>query len=223
VSATIDHLVVAAASLEEGVAWCERHLGITPAPGGEHPLMCTHNRLLALGGGAYLEIIALQPGATPTRATGHRRWFDLDDAELQACLHAQGPQLIHWVARVPDVDAACAALRALGLRRGPVIEASRPTAQGPLRWRITVRNDGQRLLDGALPTLIEWGDRHPCEHLPDQGLRLRHLRLRHSQAPLLRAALAALGLTGVAVDQGLPALQADLQGPTGPITLRSNP
>jgi hypothetical protein len=44
----VDHLVIAAASLEEGVAWCEATLGVTPGPGGEHPLMGTHNRLLRI-------------------------------------------------------------------------------------------------------------------------------------------------------------------------------
>jgi hypothetical protein len=37
-----------AASLPEGVAWCEATLGVTPGPGGEHPLMGTHNRLLRI-------------------------------------------------------------------------------------------------------------------------------------------------------------------------------
>ncbi|MEY4341937.1 MAG: hypothetical protein RL541_1441, partial [Pseudomonadota bacterium] len=43
--AYIDHLVVAASSLAQGVAWCEDQLGITPGPGGEHALFGTHNRL----------------------------------------------------------------------------------------------------------------------------------------------------------------------------------
>ena len=41
-----DHLVIAAATLNDGVLWCERMLGVTPGPGGTHPLMGTHNRLL---------------------------------------------------------------------------------------------------------------------------------------------------------------------------------
>ena len=31
----LDHLVVMAASLDEGVAWCEATLGVTPGPGGQ--------------------------------------------------------------------------------------------------------------------------------------------------------------------------------------------
>ena len=44
----LDHLIVAAATLAEGVAWCEDMLGVTPGPGGQHPLMGTHNRLLKI-------------------------------------------------------------------------------------------------------------------------------------------------------------------------------
>jgi hypothetical protein len=44
----VDHVVVAARSLQEGVAWCEQTLGVSPGPGGEHPLFGTHNRLLRI-------------------------------------------------------------------------------------------------------------------------------------------------------------------------------
>jgi hypothetical protein len=68
--AHIDHLVVAAPSLAEGVAWCETTLGLVPGPGGAHALFGTHNRLLRLHSArhprAYLEIIATDPAASPT-------------------------------------------------------------------------------------------------------------------------------------------------------------
>lgn len=44
----IDHLVVMAASLDQGVQWCEDTLGITPGPGGEHEKYGTHNRLFKI-------------------------------------------------------------------------------------------------------------------------------------------------------------------------------
>lgn len=73
--AGVDHLVVMAAPLAEGAAWCEATLGVTPGPGGEHPLMGTHNRLINITSPAfttaYLEIIAINSVATrayPVRA-----------------------------------------------------------------------------------------------------------------------------------------------------------
>src|SRR3954469_67810 len=109
-NARIDHLVVAAATLEQGAAWCEATLGVVPGPGGEHPLMGTHNRLLRIATvdypRAYFEIIALQPGRKPQRG---RRWFDLDDEALRDTLRQRGPRLVHFVASVPDLQAALAA------------------------------------------------------------------------------------------------------------------
>jgi hypothetical protein len=223
VSAALDHLIVAAATLAEGVVWCEATLGVTPAPGGEHALFGTHNRLLKLNAAgspnAYLEIIAINPTATPTRAAPLKRWFDLDDPALQASLAQNGPQLVHWVASVPDLSTALAAWRALGIDRGPALTASRPTAAGLLQWQIAVRDDGQRLLDGCLPTLIQWGTVHPARGLPASGLRLDALRLRHPQAALLQAALQAIGLNGVAATPGEAVLSAELGTTLGRVLL----
>jgi len=225
-AAALDHLVVAAATLAEGVAWCEQALGVTPGPGGQHALFGTHNRLLRLDGPeqdppAYLEIIAIDPATTPTRAAPLKRWFDLDDPALRQRLVTHGPQLIHWVARVPDLDAALHAWATLGLDRGPAIAASRPTPAGLLQWRLSVRDDGQRLLDGCLPTLIEWGEQHPARGMAPSGLRLQHLALRHPQTDLLTRALAAIGMGGITVEAGLPRLSAALHTPTGPRALNT--
>lgn len=224
----IDHLVVAARTLDEGVAWCQATLGMPPGPGGEHPLFGTHNRLLKLDDGSdqapYLEIIAIDPKATPTRASGLRRWFDLDDPALQTRLAHDGPQLVHWVASVPDIEAALAALQAIGIQRGPVVSASRQTAHGLLQWRISVRDDGQRLFNGVLPTLIQWGSTHPTQHMPASDITLRQLRLRHAGAAGLRAALQALDLEGMSVSEGPAGLTAELDTPArGRLTLMSPP
>lgn len=164
----LDHLVVGAATLEEGVAWCERVLGVTPGPGGRHALMSTHNRLLNISGPnhprAYLEIIAIDPEAPPP---ARARWFDLDLPELRDRL-AAGPGLIHWVARVPNLDAALANWQSEGVDAGKATEASR----GNLRWRIALREDGRRLRREALPVLIEWGEAHPTDSMVDQGVQL---------------------------------------------------
>jgi hypothetical protein len=223
----VDHLVVLAADLASGVAWCERTFGITPTAGGEHPLMGTHNRIFNVSSPAhpraYLEIIAINSGAASARPMGARRWFDMDDAALQQQVTAHGPQLIHWVASVSDVAARCAALGALDIDRGPVLTASRPTPGGLLQWQITVRDDGLRLMDGCLPTLIQWGSVHPCDSLPASGVQLQSLALQHPQAATLQAACDAIGVAscvGVAAGD-VPRITAQLSTPRGPVALIS--
>lgn len=226
-SAQIDHLVIAARTLDEGVAWCEATLGVTPGPGGAHPLMGTHNRLISIATDAfplaYLEIIAIDSNKQPTRAAGLHRWFDLDDATLQAELAQHGPRLIHFVARVPDAVAALHALAAgpTPIDRGPLVEASRDTAAGRLDWKISVRDDGQRLFYGALPTVIEWGPVHPADTMPASGITLTELHATHPRPEMLHAAHSALGLAQLPVEAGPPNLVAVLQTPRGPVTLES--
>ena len=210
----VDHLVIGAASLGEGVAWCESVLGVTPGPGGQHPLMGTHNRLLRLqapaAAPAYLEIIAIDPQAP---APGRARWFGLDAANFSA-----GPRLLHWVARCAALEPALAALHALGLEVGRPQAAERQTPQGRLAWRLNVRDDGALLAGGALPTLIEWGAVHPSTAMPPAGLVLRGLSLRGVTA----SAASVLAAPGVAfVESAGSALTAVLDTPRGRVILES--
>ena len=230
---TTDHLVIVASSLEQGVAWCEATLGIAPAPGGEHKLFGTHNRLFKIATPAnpmaYCEIIAINPKATPQAATPSKRWFDMDDAALQAAVAIE-PRLAHFVVNTPDVQAACAALQACGIDRGSPKLATRHTNKGLLQWQITVRDDGQRLFNGMLPTLIQWGQPtdadpmrlHPRNNLPRSRVTLQSITCTHPQVADLQAAYAAIGLQGIAVQTGPPNLAVTLQTPKGLVTLASH-
>lgn len=223
---SVDHLVVMATDLAQGVAWCEATLGVTPGPGGEHPLMGTHNRLLKIATAehrtAYLEIIAINPIATPSINTGARRWFDMDDPVLRSHVAEHGPQLTHWVAGVPDIGTAAAALASQGLDRGEIVQASRATPGGLLQWQISVRTDGQRLFDGCLPTLIQWGDTHPTSAMLESGITLHSLHVQHPQAETLASAYNTLGLTGLVTPTRGPArLSAHLQTPKGLIEIHT--
>jgi hypothetical protein len=232
----LDHLVVTAHTLEQGVAWCEATLGVTPGPGGTHALFGTHNRLLRCASRAYprayLEIIAIDPDAQgqgaepraalpahPDRRPGPR-WFDLDDAALQAALREQ-PRLVHWVASTDTLQAALDTWQRRGIDRGRALAASRRTPQGLLQWRISVRDDGARLFDGALPTLIEWGDVHPTDAMPGSGVHLTALRVTHPRAEELRAALEAIDLGLVTFARGDANLAAELITPKGSVVLES--
>ena len=209
--ATLDHLVVAADTLDSGEDYIESVLGARPQRGGRHVAMGTHNSLLRLGERCFLELIAIDPdGVTPTRP----RWFDLDRPAMRALL-AQQPRLIHWVARTDDIEAA---RRASPIDPGPVHAMSR----GDFRWRITIPDDGSRPGAGVLPTLIQWEDaRHPADDMTDAGLRIAALAAAHPEPGSMRAVLAALGLSETlkVTFDAAPRLAAMLSTPRGTVTL----
>jgi len=222
-----------AASLEQGVQWCEDTLGITPGPGGEHEKYGTHNRLFKIATPqfplAYFEIIAINPAAVIPKRAQVPRWFDMDDAALQKAV-AQGPRLIHFVSSTEDVKAARHVLRTQGIERGQVVHASRKSSKGTLNWQITVREDGERLFNGCLPTLIQWGKPeateplrlHPRNSLPRSGVSLQSRAVTHPSADKLQAAYEALGLAGVALATGPADLVATLKTPKGTVLLHSH-
>ena len=228
----IDHLVILAHTLDQGVAWCEATLGVTPGPGGDHPQFGTHNRLIKIATPkfplAYLEIIAIDPEAKSQGDTRAKRWFDMDGEALQAAV-AVAPQLVHFVAQTDELQAGRTALKALGIDRGPALQTSRHSRKGVLHWQITVRDDGQRLFDGALPSLIQWGKPdaaeplrlHPRNSLPRSGVTLQSVAVTHPTAAKLQAAYEAIGLTGVTVEDGPANITVTLNTPKGPVTLQS--
>ena len=189
-------------------------MGAAPAIGGRHPLMGTHNVLLSVASArfprAYIELIAIDPEApTPPQA----RWFDLDRPELQARI-ASGPKLVHWVARTTDIVAASAVLRDAGFDPGPVVEAERMTPRGVLRWRIAIAAGGHRHAGGAVPLLIQWGDVHPSDDLPDSDVALRVVGVGGIDPQL--AALLGVDARGLA---DAASIVAELSSPRGDATL----
>ena len=129
----LDHLVVLAGTLEQGVRWCEDTLGVMPGPGGRHPLMGTHNRLLKSASApawpqAHLEIMAIDPEAPPP---GRARWSGLDGPALQQAI-ARRPRRVHWVAGTRMLDMQRWGLVAAGFNVGQTLSISRDTPRGPI-------------------------------------------------------------------------------------------
>jgi catechol 2,3-dioxygenase-like lactoylglutathione lyase family enzyme len=214
----LDHIVVAAASLDAGVAWVEERLGARPVAGGQHVAMGTHNALLRLGPRCYLEVIAIDPaGQAPARP----RWFSLDQPETRARL-AASPALITWVVRTPSLASACA--------RVPDLSEILPMTRNAYRWMISVPDDGALAWGGILPTAIQWepGDdgvvHHPCDALPESGCELTSLRLSHPAAVLGTSGIVALfrelRIAGpVDLKSGPKSLAAVIRSPRGEVTL----
>lgn len=202
----LDHITVAALDLAEGVAYVRDRLGIEIPPGGQHPLMGTHNHLLRLGEGLFLEVIAPDPSALPP---ARARWFGLDSPATRAML-AQSPRLLTWVARCPDLAVALGHVEGAA---GPAVRVSR----GELSWLIGVPDDGSVPFDGAFPTLIEWpAGSHAASRMRDLGCSLRRFTVQHPEAAQIERQLE-LHFTDrrVAFEAGPLRLVAEIETPHG--------
>jgi hypothetical protein len=184
--AEIDHIVIGARTLEEGAAYVETHLGVRPGPGGRHEWVGTHNLLLGLGSGCYLEVIARDPEQPDPP---HPRPFDLDSPSMKLMLEAE-PRLVAWVARTPVLDAV---VTRLGTHHAGEIRAMR---RGKLSWRMAMPPQNQDM-SNLIPALIQWDDaKGAAKRLSDSGVRLVALEAEHPEVDALRNALAQRGLDG---------------------------
>ena len=197
----LDHIVVAGETLDDASAFVEDTLGVKMTPGGAHAEMGTHNRLLSLGPGLYLEAIAIDPDAT---APNHARWYALDDFTGR-------PRTANWALRTDDLETACA-----GAPDG--VGAAMAFQRNGYHWDMAVPEDGRLPYDGACPAVMQWtGDAHPAVALPDRGCRLERLEILHPQAAdLMMNFPAVLGLPKVRIGPG-PRVQvrADVITPHG--------
>ena len=180
--AEIDHVVVGAATLEQGAEWVERTLGARPSRGGVHEGAGTHNLLLGLGRGCYLEVIAPDPGQP---APEHPRLFDLDDPALRTQLQAE-PRLIAYVARTVSLEP-------LADRLGPRGGEVRAMRRGSLSWKMLLPPQRQDL-GNLIPPMIQWDGEGHGPKLPDSKVRLASIHAEYPEPDALRAALAERGL-----------------------------
>lgn len=182
--AELDHLVVAARTLDQGTAYVQARLGVAPTGGGKHAAMGTHNRVLGLGRDRYLEVIAIDPAG---RRPDGPRWFDLDDPHLRARL-VRRPLLAAWVARTDDIETLVSQPH---LPRMVV----RSMARGSLRWRFAFTVDGKRPANGVLPHLIQWETQpHPAAAMAAADCVIEGLDGVCDDPAPVRQAIAAMGL-----------------------------
>jgi hypothetical protein len=169
---TLDHVAVAGETLAEAVAHSEAALGVPLLRGGQHAHYATHNRLLGLEDGLYLEAIAIDPSQ---RAPDYPRWFGLDD-------FAGAARLDKWIVRCDDIAAAQDAFPEAGV---PV-----HLRRGDLSWTMLVPPDGRLPYGGQFPAVIQWHtDTPPGQVLSGAGLRLVALTVSGPDAQDLAARL----------------------------------
>ncbi len=208
--ARVDHLVVAAPDLLEGVRVIEDVLGVTLLEGGRHPAWGTRNYLLPLGPSAYLEVI----GPDTDSGDGAATLFGMD--------RLGGPSLVSWAVKARGLPVLAARARRLGLPVGRPAPGRRVRPDGrELRWTLTDPTDVD--MASLVPFFIEWeGEVHPAQGWTGE-VALSALCAIHPDPAQPEFALAALDLD-LEVEPGeRPALVATLRAPTGDVEIGTSP
>jgi hypothetical protein len=216
----IDHFVLAADTLEQGVAYLESQLGVTIPFGGVHPTMGTHNCLMQLSDDLFFEIIAINPESLTddTLKVKQPRWFSLDSPYLQAQLKQQ-PQLLTWVTNTRDMQRTADT----GIYRQCTI---RDITRADLSWKFSLPDDGALLGDGLIPYVLQWSGDHPAIKMRDLGCSLAEINLFHPQKSWIENQLQEIGAAHLINIESLDSNQQGyfellLQTPKGKVSLSS--
>lgn len=203
----LDHLLWKERSLREGERRFADLTGVAPAYGGPHADGRTHNSLLSLGWGRYLELIAPVPGHPGTGGL------------LTNAPEGTDPGLFTFAVKAADLDLLERSAGASGLeitrQRG-----GRTTPDGEtLTWETaTVKGHD---FGPFVPFFIRWGRVvHPSETAP-QGCELLEFSVGHPRHRDLAELYAALEIDVPVSETEQPRLRATLRTPKGESVLHS--
>jgi hypothetical protein len=205
----IDHVIVAAPSLEAGDQALAARTGIRTVFGGVHVAGDTANHLASLGEGRYLELLGPAPGRAPF-------------GEGMALTKLDGLHPLGFAVRVKDAEAEAARLLAAGLKVSAVQPGGRTTPQGArLNWKTFAVDDPE--FCSVLPFFIEWGadTPHPSTTSP-AGAELVRLRVVHPRAEALARLFETMGVP-VKPEAGPARLEIALKGPRGEASFSGTP
>jgi len=213
----LDHIVIGAHTLAQGVAYVKEILGVEMPFAGVHPQMGTHNHLMQLGRDVFLEVIAINPESDITAGP---RWYGLDDPFVRRRIERQ-PTLLTWVVNTTDIH---------DLLQRAAIAFGKPQRihRGALSWDFGVTDDGRMIAGGLLPYVIQWHTGfHPASKMADLGCRLQALEIYHPLPQWIEAVLASIDAADLVTIHSLPkdatpCLIAHLETPRGIIRLKSS-
>jgi hypothetical protein len=184
----LDHIVVAALTLEQGMKYVKDSLGSEPYGGGRHLQQGTHNKIMRLGDEVYLEIIAPDP-ASDIKPT----WFGLADDRVLESLE-ETPRLLTYVAQTDKLSTL--------LRETQYPLEAKPAQRGTLRWTFGFSKDGKLLADGLLPNIIQWESDHPAWTMKDSGCHLVRLQGVHPDVANIQQTLQGIGFSDITLQYG---------------------
>ncbi|WP_027346837.1 VOC family protein [Hamadaea tsunoensis] len=214
IPSTLDHIMVVVPDLAAGVEAFRELTGVTPVPGGRHPIG-TANALVGLrrtdGGDerVYLELLGPDPDASAAAFDSGGRFLVGDASGLVGRT---------WLIHPADLDATVAAAEAAAVDLGDVRPLSRETPSGEtLSWRLSVAYPLPS--GGAQPALIDWGTTpHPSTRLAAEVV-LESLDVLSPEPDRVRAGLAVLGTDAVVVEGETPGVRIVLGTPRGRVVI----
>jgi hypothetical protein len=199
----LDHLVYGVPDLEQGVQEIEGKTGVRPTPGGKHAGGLTHNALLSLGEGSYLEIIAPVP--------------DVDTAPGALPFGLRSPRLVAWAVAADNLEQRVEAARVAGYDPGEVISGARDMPDGTtLSWRLAFPPETDQSI---VPFLIQWASEPHPSATSAKGCRLVSLTAVHPELEKILARLRALSVDLPVTKGDEPRLIATLDTPNGIVEL----
>lgn len=201
----VDHIILGVSDLEQGVTSFERLTGVRPVYGGKHP-GGTHNALASLGGGVYLEIIAVQPGATPP-------------PHFASLANMKNLTPVGWAVSSTDIAHLRSQLEPAHLDLTEASSGSRATPAGAtLSWQTLGLKDAFE----EAPFFIVWAPQspHPSTTSPS-GCTLLRWRIAGPGHKTLDTLRRALDLSVEVADAPTPALRLSLACPKGTVTFDS--
>lgn len=201
----LDHLLWEERDLGAGEARFADLTGVAPAYGGPHADGETHNSLLSLGRGRYLELIALDPEHPGTGGLLEHAPPDFKPGLFTFAVKASDLGLLERSATATGLET----FRQRGGRTTPGGET--------LTWETaTVKNHD---FGPLVPFFIRWGRVvHPSETAP-QGCELLEFGVGHSRHRDLAELYAALKIDVPVFRAEQPRLRATLRTPKGELVL----
>lgn len=198
---TIDHLILAINDLDKGMQEFEAMTGVKPVFGGAHPFSFSHNALVSLGDGMYVEIMAPRPDATQVP----------DIFKTLTHLTPYG-----WALHSTDIHKSASWLQDQGFPTDSIRPGSRQKPDGQtLSWSTLVINE---TLSAYNPFFIQWGagSAHPSLTSPG-GCSLALVQWSLTKPERFKSLITALKIPGEVVTSanGEDRMRISLRTPRG--------
>ncbi len=194
----LDHLVIAAPCLQEGVNYLQSRLHVTALPGGRHPELGTVNAILPLRGRSYLEILAPDSNAKPVEtALGY---------QLQ---NLAEPRIAAFALRSDNLEELCRRAQVCGIGTPLIENESRTRPDGvQLSWRTLTFDDPE--FQYSLPFYIDWQRADHPSGLSAGEYAIETFCVCHPHDDRLRAIFGKLGIAVAVARSVSPGFELEL-------------